>query len=114
MAVYQIDTTIKGVFTPRPVLWLQGIQIDLSFSGTSGYKGRDIMNLDDKLQVQFVGPGLSGQQWEIDLVVTAKAADGTFPPAGSKKVRPFKGEIPAGASSGLNETVAIPVKEAKG
>jgi hypothetical protein len=107
---YQIETTIGGVFTPRPKLYLAGHEIHLAYDGSETYSGRDILALDDKLIVQFIGPGMSGQEWEIDLVVTPQASDGTYPAKDSKKWS-APGEIPAGGNSALYAEVAVPILE---
>lgn len=106
--IYQVDTKITGVFTPRPQLWLAGHEIDISYNGASGYKGRDVIAIDELLVVQFRGPGLSGQQWELALTLTPRAVDGSFPLA-QAKVWKHPGEIPAGQSSTLYKEVEVPL-----
>ncbi|MDP9053066.1 MAG: hypothetical protein M3N93_01995 [Acidobacteriota bacterium] len=110
VAKYRIETQITGVFTPKPTLFLSGHKIHLAYNGSDKYLGTDLLELEKKLVVQFVGPGLSGQQWQIDLTIGQQAVDGSFPPSSAGNWNQ-KGEVPAGGSSGFYGEVSVPVSK---
>lgn len=110
MANYKIETAVTGVFTPKPTLYLSAHQIDLSYNGSDKYLGTDILAISDKLIVQFVGPGLSGQQWQVDLTITQQESDGSYPTASAGNWTQ-KGEIPAGGSSGFYGEIVVPIRK---
>jgi hypothetical protein len=103
MAKYRIKTTINGVFTDMD-LYLESKRIMLSYDGDQTYASTDILDLTDSIVLQWIGRGLSSQDWTITLLVAAQQADGSFGPEKQSKIT---GQIPDGGGSQLYKKIAL-------
>ena len=103
MANYRIKTSIQGVFTDMD-LYLEGKDIMLSYDGDQTYASTDILDLTDKIVLQWIGRGLSFQQWTITLLVAAQQPDNSFAP---DKQWTTSGQIPQGGGSQLYKEIAL-------
>lgn len=93
--IYRIKTTIEGVFTSMD-LALQAKEIMLSYDGDKTYTSTDFFELDKLLTLQWIGRGLSFQEWTITLSISKKKPDGSFEKA---KKWEESGAIPQGGGS---------------
>jgi hypothetical protein len=103
MAVYRVQSTIDGVFTSTDLV-LEGKDIQLSYDGDHTYKSTDLFDLRDTITLQWVGRGLSFQEWTITLDVSKQKSDGSF---AKSKSWSEDGQIPQGGSSGLHREIPL-------
>lgn len=103
MANYRVKTTIQGVFTEMD-LYLDAKHIALSYDGNQTYTSTDIFDLTDTIVLQWIGRGLSFQQWTITLLVAPQQQDGSF---GADKQWTTNGQIPQGGGSQLYKSIAL-------
>jgi hypothetical protein len=103
MANYRIKTSIQGVFTEMD-LYLEAKHIALSYDGDQTYASTDILDLTDEIVFQWIGRGLSFQQWTITLLVAAQQPDGSFD---QDKKWTAGGQIPQGGGSQLYKEIAL-------
>ena len=103
MAKYRIKTTIDGVFTDMD-LYLEAKRIALSYNGDQTYASTDIFDLTDTLVLQWIGRGLSFQDWTITLLVAAQQPDSSYAP---EKQWTTSGQIPQGGGSQLYKAIAL-------
>lgn len=103
MGNYRIKTSIQGVFTDMD-LYLEAKRIALSYDGDQTYASTDIFDLADKIVLQWIGRGLSFQQWTITLLVAAQQPNGSFDP---DKKWTTSGQIPQGGGSQLYKEIAL-------
>jgi hypothetical protein len=101
VSVYQVQSTITGVFTNMD-LALDGKRILLSYDGDQTYQSTDLFDLTGNLILQWLGIGLSFQAWTITLLVSARQADGSF---GAAKKWTKSGTIPQGGGSQLYQSI---------
>ena len=101
MAIYRVQTSIDGVFTSMDFA-LDGKRIQLAYDGNRGYQSIDLFDLSGNLVVQWIGVGLSFQDWKITLQICAKNDDGSFGDPGQWVKQ---GSIPQGGGSQLYETI---------
>ena len=101
MSVYKVETSIQGVFTNMD-LRLDGKEIFLSYDGNQTYASTDLFNLSSTLVLQWIGVGLSFQDWTITLLFRAQKVDGSFD---DPKKWTKSGSIPQGGGSQLYELI---------
>lgn len=95
MTVYRVKTTVDGVFTSMDLV-LETREIMLSYDGDKTYTSTDLFNLDNTLTLQWIGRGLSFQEWTITLGISKKKDNGAFD---KEKTWAESGEIPQGGGS---------------
>jgi hypothetical protein len=108
MAIYKVQTNIDGVFTSMD-LALDGKRIHLAYDGNKGYRSTDLFNLPGSLILQWIGIGLSFQDWTITLLFSLQNADGSF---ADPKQWDLKGTIPQGGGIQAYESID-PTKDLK-
>jgi hypothetical protein len=103
MSVYKVVTTVAGTFTNMD-LALDGKRIQLSYDGGSGYQSTDLVDVTNGLVLQWIGVGLSFQDWTITLLISPRNDDQSF---GKAKKWALNGRIPQGGGSQVYENINI-------
>ncbi len=101
MSVYRVKTTIQGVFTSMDLM-LDGKRILLSYDGDQSYASTDLFDIPNNLILQWIGIGLSFQNWTITLLLATQNVDGTFD---DDKKWEKTGAIPQGGGSQVYEAI---------
>jgi hypothetical protein len=85
-------------------LYLDGHHILLHYDGNESYKSTDMLMLDDTLKLQWVGYGLTGQQWKVSIQAVPIVGSAQDPKTWSKS-----GQIPPGPQGGSTLYAEIPI-----
>jgi hypothetical protein len=103
VSVYRVKTSVTGVFTSMD-LALDGKRILLSYDGDQTYTSTDQLDLSGVLKLQWIGFGLSFQDWTIALLVSVRNPDGSFEP---EKKWSTNGTIPPEGGSQLYKEIDL-------
>jgi hypothetical protein len=91
-------------------LVLDGKDIQLSYDGEKTYASTDLFEIQDTIILQWIGRGLSFQEWTITLDVAKQKPNGTFE---KSKSWSEDGQIPQGGSSQLYREIPLDSLEKK-
>lgn len=68
MSIFKIQTNLVGDFTGKPHLFLNDIEIGMSYNGVSEYQSTDPLDIQDgRLRIYFHGRGIPTAKWTLTI-----------------------------------------------